>query len=131
MYKATVYTEISHEVKIVVKPTFMENESDIIAGKYVFVYFITIENLGNESVQLLRRHWTITDSTGESYEINGDGVVGRQPVIQPGKTHSYNSYCVLKSMAGHMQGHYEMRRNSGEQIEVSIPRFSLRAHLLN
>ncbi|MCH8558740.1 MAG: Co2+/Mg2+ efflux protein ApaG [Balneolia bacterium] len=131
MYKSAVYTETSHDVKIVVKPTYVEDESDVITGKYVFVYFITIENLGSEPVKLLRRHWSIEDSAGETYEVNGDGVVGRQPVIQPGKSHNYNSYCVLKSMSGSMQGHYIMQKESGEQIQVSIPRFVLRSHLLN
>jgi ApaG protein len=131
MYKATVYTETSHGVTVTVKPTFMESESDVITGKYVFVYFITIENNGQEPVKLLRRHWLIEDSAGESYEIDGDGVIGRQPVIEPGKRHNYNSYCVLKSMAGNMEGHYEMERPDGEVIRIRIPRFMLRSHLLN
>jgi len=131
MFKATVYTETSHDIKVVVKPTFMENESNIIIGKYVFVYFITIENMGSEPMKLLRRHWVIEDSAGESYEIDGDGVIGRQPLIRAGKKHLYNSYCVLKSMAGSMEGYYDMQKSTGELVRVKIPRFSLRAHLLN
>jgi len=125
------FTEVSNDIKISVRPVFMENESDIIRGKYVFVYFIKIENIGSEQVQLLRRHWEIEDSGAESYEVDGDGIVGRQPIIEPGKTHSYNSYCVLKSMSGSMKGYYEMQRLNGEIIQVRIPMFLLRSHLLN
>lgn len=125
------YSEVTHDVKIQVRPIFMETESDLITGKYVFAYFITIENLSNERIQLLRRHWEIHDSTGEFYKVDGDGIVGRQPVIAPGRSHSYNSYCVLKSMAGTMEGYYEMMRPDGELIQVKIPKFLLRSHLLN
>lgn len=125
------YTEISNDVKVIVKPVFIENESDVIAGKFVYAYFITIENMGTEPVKLLSRYWHITDSTGDIYEIEGEGVIGRQPVIQPGKSHSYNSYCVLKSMAGTMKGYYLMQRDTGERVKVSIPEFLLRSHLLN
>jgi ApaG protein len=125
------FTEVSHDIKIIVKPVFIENESDIIRKKYVYVYFIKIENIGTEQVQLLRRHWKIQDSNGESHEVDGDGVIGRQPVISPGKSHSYNSYCVLKSMSGSMKGHYEMKRADGRILQVKIPEFLLRSHLLN
>jgi ApaG protein len=125
------FTEVSHDIRVVVKPVFVEEASDIIISKYVYIYFIQIENLGNEPVTLLRRHWTIFDSTGESYDVDGDGVVGRQPLIEPGKSHQYNSYCVLKSMSGSMEGYYEMQKDRGELIRVKIPKFLLRSHLLN
>ncbi|AXJ02020.1 ApaG protein [Cyclonatronum proteinivorum] len=125
------YTEISNDVKVSVKPVFIENESDIISGKYVYAYFITIENIGPDPIKLLTRYWHISDSTGDVYEIEGEGVIGRQPVIQPGKSHSYNSYCVLKSMSGSMKGYYLMQRDSGERVKVTIPVFQLRSHLLN
>ncbi|MCH8486052.1 MAG: Co2+/Mg2+ efflux protein ApaG [Candidatus Cyclonatronum sp.] len=125
------YTEISFDIKVIVKPVFLENESDVITGKYVYAYFITIENLGQEPVKLLNRYWHIADSTGDVYEIEGEGVIGRQPVIGPGKSHSYNSYCVLKSMAGNMKGYYLMQRDNGERVKVNIPEFHLRSHLLN
>jgi ApaG protein len=126
-----IFTEVSHDVRIMVKPIFMENESDLLLSKYVFVYFITIENIGTERVHLLRRHWSIEDSRAEKYDVDGDGIVGRQPIIEPGKKHSYNSYCVLKSMSGSMTGYYEMRKEDGEIINVKIPKFLLRSHLLN
>ncbi len=126
-----IFTEVTNDIRVIVKPVFMENESSIFEGKYVFVYFITIENMSTEPVKLLRRHWEIEDSAGESYEVDGDGVIGRQPVIQPGKSHNYNSYCVLKSMAGSMEGYYEMSRKDQTVLKVRIPRFFLRSHLLN
>lgn len=125
------FTEVTHDIRIVVKPVFIENESDVIRKKFVYVYFIKIENLGTEQVQLMKRHWEISDSNGETYEVNGDGVVGRQPIIAPGKSHSYNSYSVLKSMSGSMKGYYEMKREDGQMIQVKIPEFLLRSHLLN
>ncbi|MCH8567293.1 MAG: Co2+/Mg2+ efflux protein ApaG [Balneolales bacterium] len=131
MYSIQTYTEITHDIRIVVQPVYMESESDIINSKYVFVYFISIENIGDEPVQLLSRHWEINDSAGECFSISGEGVIGRQPEINPGKAHKYNSYCVLKSMKGSMEGHYVMKKNNGESINVKIPKFSLISHLLN
>lgn len=125
------FTKISNDVRIVVKPVFMENESDVITGKYVFVYFIKIENMGEEPVQLMRRHWVIQDSGGETHQVEGEGIVGRQPIIEPGKSHNYNSYCILKTMSGSMEGFYEMKRTNGDMIKVIIPKFLLRSHLLN
>ena len=134
MFNSTVFTETSHDIRVVVKPTFMQSESDVVNQKYVFVYFITIENMGDTPVKLLRRHWNIEDSNGESQEVSGEGVIGRQPVIEPGKAHHYNSYSVLKSMSGTMEGYYEMQRGraeGGELLHVNIPKFWLRSHLLN
>lgn len=125
------FVEVSHDIKVVVKPVFVEDASDLIVSKYVFVYFIQIENLGDEPVKLLRRHWVISDSIGETHQVDGDGVIGRQPLIEPGKSHQYNSYSVLKSMSGTMEGHYEMQKQNGELIQVKIPKFLLRSHLLN
>ena len=125
------FVEVSHDIKVVVKPVFVEDASDLIVSKYVFVYFIQIENLGEVPVKLLRRHWVISDSIGETHQVDGDGVIGRQPLIEPGKSHQYNSYSVLKSMIGTMEGHYEMQKPNGELIQVKIPKFLLRSHLLN
>lgn len=126
-----IFTEITHDVRVIVKPVFIEQESDLVAGKYAFTYFITIENMGLEPVQLMRRQWYIADSNGENHEVSGDGVIGKQPVIEPGKAHNYNSYCVLKSYQGSMEGFYEMKKLDGTMIKVVIPRFLLKSHLLN
>jgi ApaG protein len=126
-----MFTEITHDIRVIVKPVFIEQESDLVAGRYVFAYFITIENMGLGEVQLMRRQWFISDSNGESHEVHGEGVVGRQPVIKPGEAHNYNSYCVLRSFEGAMEGYYEMRKDDGTMVRVTIPRFLLKSHLLN
>jgi ApaG protein len=126
-----LYTEITHDIRIIVKPVFVEQESDVVAGRFVFAYFITIENMGLETVQLLRRHWDIIDSAGEEHQVDGEGVIGQQPFIKPGEAHQYNSFCVLKSFDGSMEGYYDMQKSDGAMIRVIIPKFLLKAHLLN
>jgi ApaG protein len=125
------FTEISHDIKISVHPIFVERESDPINGRFVYAYFVTIENLGSESVQLMHRQWYIHDSNGESHEVYGEGVVGRQPVITTGEVYNYNSFCVLKSFEGTMEGFYEMLKADGKLLKVTIPTFFLRSHLMN
>lgn len=126
-----IYTEITHDIRVIVKPVFIEQESDLISKRFVFAYHVTIENMGLEPVQLMRRQWYITDSNGESHEVNGDGVIGKQPIINPGEAHNYNSFCVLKSFEGSMEGYYEMQKDDGSTLKVTIPRFLLKSHMLN
>ena len=85
------------------------------------------ENLSNDTVQLLRRHWYITHDTGKVEEVEGEGVIGKQPVIAPGKKHDYNSFCILESLEGFMEGTYLMKRSNNETFKINIPRFVLRA----
>jgi ApaG protein len=126
-----IFAEITHDIRVIVKPVFIEQESDLVTGRYVFAYYITIENMSLEPVQLLRRQWYINDSNGETHEVHGEGVVGKQPMIQPGESHSYNSYCVLKSFEGSMDGYYLMQKEEGNTVKVTIPKFLLKSHLLN
>ncbi|MBI5646993.1 MAG: Co2+/Mg2+ efflux protein ApaG [Ignavibacteriae bacterium] len=121
------YTETTQGVTIRVQPFFLEERSNVLKREFFFVYFIVIENHGTSNVQLLRRRWQIHDSAGEEYVVEGDGVVGQQPVIAPGANHQYNSFCVLKSFEGSMEGTYLMQREDGSTFEAVIPRFSLRA----
>lgn len=106
---------------------YLEQESNPMARKFVFAYFIRIENHGGDSVKLLRRHWFISHDTGKIEEVEGEGVIGKQPLIPAGKFHEYNSFCILESFEGWMEGTYTMRRAQGEQFTVYIPRFTLRA----
>lgn len=93
---------------------------------FMFAYRITIENISNQTIQLKSRHWDIYDSIGEKKVVDGDGVVGRQPILAPGEIHQYVSGCNLKSEIGYMQGHYTMRREIDDSIfQVNIPRFNL------
>lgn len=125
------FTEITHDIKISVHPIYVEKESDPISARFVFAYFVTIENLGIDTVQLTHRQWFIQDSSGETHEVYGEGVVGRQPVILPGESHNYNSFSVLKTFEGAMEGYYEMLKEDGQKIKVTIPKFLLRSHLMN
>jgi ApaG protein len=117
----------TEDITVTVRPAYLDGQSDMIQKKFVFAYFIRIENNGREKVQLLRRHWIIHHSTGKIEEVDGEGVIGKQPVLAPGQVHEYNSYCVLESFEGTMEGTYLMRRSSGETFKVIIPRFVLRA----
>ncbi|MCU0453635.1 MAG: Co2+/Mg2+ efflux protein ApaG [Bacteroidetes bacterium] len=121
------YTAITHDIRVIVRPQYVDTQSDVLSRKFVFAYFIAIENLGGETVQLLRRHWTIQHSTGKIEEVDGEGVVGKQPVIPPGHTHEYHSFCILESMEGSMEGTYLMRKKNGTTFEAVVPRFLLRA----
>lgn len=122
------YIETTQDITVRVQPLFLEERSQILKKEFVFAYFINVENHSPEEVQLLRRRWLITDSNGEQHEVEGEGVVGQQPVIDAGASHSYNSFCVLKSFQGHMEGIYLMRRTDGTTFEISIPRFFLKAN---
>ncbi len=93
---------------------------------YVFTYRITIENEGPSTVQLLRRHWIIYDAHGMAREVEGEGVVGQQPILEPGETHEYVSGCNLRSSLGKMGGTYLMERIiDGKQFRVNIPEFTM------
>ena len=121
------YSATTEGIKITARPVFLEGKSDILERKFVFAYFITIENHGIEPVQLLRRHWLINHSGGRLEEVEGEGVVGKQPYISPGEAHEYNSFCVLDSFEGSMEGTYLFKRSSGEYFRATIPRFRLAA----
>ncbi len=122
------YTATTEKITITVRPVFIDVESDPIEGKFTFAYFVRIENRGTEPVQLLRRHWMINHGGNRVEEVEGEGVVGQQPTIQPGKAHEYNSYCILETFEGTMEGTYLFQRANGEFFRATIPRFTLRAY---
>ncbi|MEK6650027.1 MAG: Co2+/Mg2+ efflux protein ApaG [Bacteroidota bacterium] len=121
------YTAVTRDIRVTVRPIFLDTQSDALSRKFVFAYFITIDNMSGETVQLLRRHWTILHGNGKTEEVDGEGVVGKQPVLPPGHSHEYNSFCILETMEGTMEGTFLMRRKDGTIFEVTIPRFILRA----
>jgi ApaG protein len=122
-----IYVATTEGIKITVRPVYLDGQSDVLARKFVFAYFIRIENRTGERVQLLRRHWYIRHSSGRTEEVEGEGVVGKQPIIMAGEYHEYNSYCILETLEGSMEGTYLMQRASGELFRVTIPKFNLRA----
>jgi len=112
-----------------VRPVYLRDHSEPSQSHYVFAYFVRIENVGAMAAQLLTRRWLIHDSVGEGVdtEVIGEGVVGEQPTIMPGVVHEYQSFCILKSGEGWMEGHYGLLRQDGTSFEASIPRFILSA----
>ena len=120
-----MYDMITRNIQVCVEPLFLEEESAPENNHYVWAYKITIYNLGEERVQLLNRYWKITDSKGIVKEVNGSGVVGEQPVIDPGETYEYMSGAPLPTPSGLMEGTYEMVNDVVESFDVEIPIFSL------
>ena len=120
-----VYEAITRSIKVVVRPFYLDERSNILEKRFVFGYHVRIENRGDEEIQLLSRHWVIRDDQGRTREIEGEGVIGRQPVIEADNVHEYNSYCVIESFEGTMEGTYLMQLPSGERFHVEIPLFHL------
>jgi ApaG protein len=96
-------------------------------GEWMFQYTVRITNQGTETVQLLSRHWIITDGAEHTEEVRGPGVVGQQPVLAPGEAFQYSSWCPLKTPMGMMRGTYQMAREGGSQFDIEIAPFALRA----
>jgi ApaG protein len=112
-------------VRVEVMSLFLPEQSDISVDRYVFAYRITISNESELTVQLLRRHWFITEANGLVREVEGEGVVGEQPSLDPGDFHEYTSGAVLELPAGSMRGTYKMQREDGTAFEARIPEFQL------
>lgn len=120
MYHAT-----TREIEVSVEPYYLAEQSDPADSRYVWGYRIVIANHSDLRVRLVNRYWHITDENGQVDEVSGPGVVGEQPVLNPGDTYEYNSGCPLDTPSGVMFGHYQMQADSGETFEVAIPAFSL------
>ncbi|MCU0345556.1 MAG: Co2+/Mg2+ efflux protein ApaG [Saprospiraceae bacterium] len=119
-------TLTTHGIQISAEPFYLPHESIPIQHKYVFAYRITIVNQSADTVQLLRRHWYIVESNGVVREVEGEGVVGLQPVLAPGESHQYISWCPLMTDIGKMHGEFQMERQPlGIKFNVKIPAFKL------
>ena len=114
-------------MRITVRPAYSVEHSIPSRSYYVFIYEIRIENVGAAPAQLLWRHWYIHDPVAGDHEVEGEGVVGAKPRLEPGQVHEYESYCVLRSPQGHMEGYYEFVRPDGSAFRAQIPRFELSA----
>jgi ApaG protein len=119
-----MFSATSQGIRVTVRPVYLRSQSDPALGRYVFVYRIRIENLGGDPVQLIWRHWDIHDPVGGDSQVEGEGVVGQQPLIEPGDEHEYESFCVLAGPHGHMEGFYEFISADGP-FRATIPRFLL------
>ena len=121
-----MFIKTTKHIKIVANPQFLASQSSKDDEHYVWAYNINIENLSENDVQLLNRHWVITDRDGQVQEVKGDGVIGKQPIIKPKESFSYTSGTVLNTPSGIMTGSYGMYDVASKELfEVEIPIFSL------
>jgi ApaG protein len=120
-----LYERTTRSIRVAVKPAFLEDQSEPDESRYLWSYTIMIENKGAEPVQLISRYWHISDAAGRVQEVRGPGVVGAQPVIEPGQSFEYSSGCPLPTSSGAMVGRYQMQAASGEAFEIDIPMFLL------
>ena len=125
MTDRTPYWAITRGIAVGVEPAYLEANSSPRNSQYFWAYRVTIENQGPETVQLLSRHWMITNARGELTEVKGPGVVGEQPVLKPGESYQYTSGAPLNTPSGMMGGAYTMESESGERFDIEIPTFSL------
>lgn len=114
-----------HRIEIEVATAYIDEQSDPVESRYVFAYRITIRNIGSASVQLINRHWIIRDARDQVQEVQGEGVVGKQPRLSPGESFEYTSGAVLETPVGTMEGSYGMQDDSGLSFRAPIPAFTL------
>ncbi len=120
-----MYSSVTRAIRVTVDPIYLNEQSSPEDSHFVWAYQVKIENDGAETVQLINRHWRITDSLGRLQEVRGEGVVGEQPVLRPGEAYQYTSGTPLATPSGIMAGSYEMVTMAGERFDVEIPAFSL------
>jgi ApaG protein len=125
-------TSITNDIKVSVESIYQPSYSKPVKNEYVFAYRITIENLSNHTVQLLRRYWHIWDSNAVEREVEGEGVVGDQPILKAGQSYQYVSGCHLVTDMGTMKGYFKMQKPDTEEFfDVEIPKFQLIAPFKN
>jgi len=112
-------------IRVQVRTAYLADRSSPREHQFYFSYTITVSNVGDTTAQLVSRHWIITDADGEVQEVRGEGVVGHQPVLEPGSSFEYTSYCPLRTNVGTMHGSYQMVRPDGETFDARIAPFTL------
>ena len=117
--------EKKHDVTVTARTAFIPDQSDAGSERYVFAYTITITNSGSVPVQLISRHWIITDANNQVQEVKGLGVVGEQPYLRPDESFEYTSGTAMATPVGTMRGSYQMVAEGGEQFDATIPEFTL------
>jgi len=123
--KTMTYSATTRQICVTVQPTYLDEQSAPDDSHFVWAYHVTIQNRGAETVQLLGRHWRITDARGELHEVRGAGVIGEQPTLEPGDAYEYTSGTPLTTPSGIMTGTYQMENERGETFDITIPAFSL------
>src|SRR5579863_6336474 len=118
---------VTNNIRVEVLSLYSPANSRPHQGAWVFQYTVRITNQGSETVQLISRHWIITDATDQVSEVKGDGVVGHQPVLAPGESFKYSSWCPLETPFGSMRGTYQMLGADGSEFDAEIAPFALRA----
>ncbi len=121
------YYRLTDGIRITVRPRYVAEESRPARRRFVFIYAVRLENVGTAPARLVSRRWRIHDSIGLDTTVEGEGVLGQQPLIPPGGVHEYESFCELRSPAGHMEGEYRFVRPDGTGFDAAIPRFALEA----
>jgi ApaG protein len=117
--------EKDHDIAVSAATQYLPEQSDEVSGRYVFAYTITLRNTGSVAAQLISRHWIITDAQGLVQEVRGLGVVGAQPLLQPGESFEYTSGASIATPVGTMRGSYQMVAEDGTRFEAPIPEFTL------
>ena len=118
---------VTNDVRVEVIARYAPEHSQPLEARWVFQYTVRITNMGSDTVQLISRHWIITDALDHTEEVRGPGVVGQQPVLPPGESFKYSSWCPLKTPTGMMHGTYQMVRTDGDEFDIEIAPFCLRA----
>ena len=120
-----MYSATTREIRVLVEPIYLDEQSEPDHSQFVWAYRVQIENESAETVQLLTRYWHITDGMGRVQEVRGAGVVGEQPTLNPGDSYEYTSGTPLPTPSGIMKGSYQMKTPTGEKFDIEIPAFSL------
>lgn len=121
----STFQSVTHGIAVSVLPQYLDDRSDPSESYFVWAYTITIENHSENTVTLLTRHWEIIDANGQRQDVDGEGVVGKQPTLGPGERFEYTSGCPLATSSGFMAGFYTMENSEGEMLKVDVPPFSL------
>ena len=119
------YTETTNEIRVSVVPEYIEDAPEEFGDGFAFAYTVSIENHRKDSVQLIDRHWVIHSGGSHFQEVKGEGVVGLQPLLEPGESFQYTSWSVIRDPQGTMRGSYTLRSEGGEEFQVQIPEFDL------
>ena len=116
---------ITSGIKVQVVSKYIPEHTNPDIPRYFFAYWVTITNDSESTIKLLDRHWEIIDATGKIEVVDGEGVIGKQPIIEAGTSFSYNSFCPLETEFGMMTGHYQVEREDGHFMKIEIPKFQL------